>query len=283
MPNIFEYADYKNFLKDYYNEMKAGNYGFSYQAFAQKCGIKNKGNINDIVHGRRPASKANIIGLAQAIKLNTAETEYFEALAGFNQAKDFRIRDYYYEKLKSVKKVSISKEPLKLREDQYEFYSKPYHGVIRLLIQMYGFEDKKGNYKWLSQSVWPKISIIAARKSVELLKRLGFIKKTNKCSYKVTNSTYTTPPEIQSHALQHFHIKTGLLGVNAITELSRDMRNITSLTIGISRRTYEKFCGEIQAFRRKLLSEAEKDANADSVYQLNFQLFPMSDTEKKAG
>jgi uncharacterized protein (TIGR02147 family) len=277
MPDISKYTDYRKFLSDYYEEAKAKNPGFSYQVFSTSAGIKSKGFLHNVIQGRRSLSKSNIFGLSQAMRLNKYETDYFDNIVAFNQAASLRERNYFYEKLSSIKAGGRSAwSPQIIRNDQFEFYSKLHHSVIRSLIGMYGF---KGDYEWLAKAVEPRLTPGRARKSVELLARIGFIKKQKDGSYKIVDVSIATPPEVESLAVQNFHRQSGELGLKALNDLPKEKRNITGVTLGISKETYKTICKEIKAFRTRLLQIAEPDEEADSVYQLNFQFFPVSRTD----
>jgi uncharacterized protein (TIGR02147 family) len=38
-PNVFEYTDYRKFLKDFYEQKKRLSHGFSYTVMAKKIGL----------------------------------------------------------------------------------------------------------------------------------------------------------------------------------------------------------------------------------------------------
>jgi uncharacterized protein (TIGR02147 family) len=143
---------------------------------------------------------------------------------------------------------------------------------VRSLINMRGFN---GDYHVLAKSVRPRITPGQARKAVELLERLGFIKK-QKGGYVITGKSITTEPEVESLAVLNLHKQAGELALKSLEELPKKQRNVTGLTLGISKQVYERICKEIEAFRSRLLQMAEADEAADTVYQLNFQFFPLS-------
>lgn len=276
MPDISIYTDYRKYLQDYYKETKAKNPGYSYQLFAVKAGMKSKGLLFNVLHGKRPISRSTIFGLAQAMRLNRYEMEYFENLVAFNQAKNLREQTYFYERLSSIKNSGPKAwKPQVIRNEQYEFYSKIHHSIIRSLIGLFGFRN---DYTWLAKRVHPGITPSQAKKSVELLNRLGFIKKQRNGSYTLINSTIATPPEVVSLAVQNYHRQAGELALKALGNLPTNKRNISGITIGISNESYKTICEEVQAFRTRLLQIAEADQNADEVYQFNFQFFPVSKT-----
>jgi len=127
--------------------------------------------------------------------------------------------------------------------------------------------------------VKPRITPKQARQSVALLAKLGFIRKRKDGTWELTDKTIVTPPEVSSLAVLNLHKETGELALKALTDLPRDRRNMSGLTLGISQDTYKTICEEIQAFRDRLLQLAEADEKASAVYRLNFQLFPVSENE----
>ncbi len=273
MPDICRYTDYRKFLQDYYEEARGKNPGFSYRVFSERAGIKSRGFLCNVLQGRRSLLKSNIFALAQAMRLNKVESDYFENLVAFNDAVTLRERNHFYERLSAIKlSGNTAWKPQITRSEQFEYYSKLHYSVVRSLIDIRGFN---GDYRVLAKSVRPRITPGQARKAVELLVRLGFIKK-QKGGYAVTNKSITTEPEVESLAVLNLHKQAGELALKSLEELPKNQRNVTGLTLGISKQVYERICKEIDAFRLRLLQIAEADEAADSVYQLNFQLFPLS-------
>jgi len=274
MPDIFNYTGYRKFLADYYFEQKAENHAFSYQFLSNKAGFPNKGFIYNVICGRKNLSKSSIIKLSHAIKLKTKESDYFENLVSFNQAKNLLERNFYFDKLNEIK--STKKGILKIREtrkEQYEFYSKWYLSVIRSLIDMYNF---KNDFNWLAKNVYPPLKPKEAKKAVTLLEKLDLIKKDQTGTYKITDKTLNAGKEIVQLGLLNFQLQTLDLARKAVQELSKDKRHVSGLTLGISKKTYDILCKEIESFQEKILELAEHDEQADNVFQLNFCLFPVS-------
>jgi uncharacterized protein (TIGR02147 family) len=274
MDNILTYTDYRKLLSDYYEEHKRRNPGFSYQVFASKAGIPNRGFLYNVITGVKNLSKSSAVKLSQAMKLAPGEADYFENLVSFNQAKNLRERNYFFEKLSAIKSSKPGSATVReLREDQHEFYSKWYLSAVRSLIDMHPFSD---DFAWLAKTVYPPIKPLEAKKAVALLERLGMIGKNADGVYEVADKTITAGKEIVQLGLLNFQVQTGELALNAIREMPREKRNVSGMTLGISRRMYESMCGEIRAFQAKLQAMAESDRDADNVYQFNFQLFPIS-------
>jgi uncharacterized protein (TIGR02147 family) len=277
MKNISSYTDFRLFLRDHYKECKARNPNFSFQVLSRMAGIKSRGFLHNVIRGKRSLPKANIFGLSKALKLNKYETEYFENLVALDSAESLDEKNFYYERLSAVKARGKSAwQPQIVRKDQFEFYSRLHNSVIRSLIDLYGFKD---DYAWLASAVVPRITPGQARKSVALMEKLGLIRKVANNWYKVVVKSIATPREVASLATLNFHRESAELALQALLTFPKERRNISGVTLGISRKTYDRICEEIREFRTKLLKIAEEDKSADSVYQLNFQFFPVSNTK----
>lgn len=278
MVNIFDYENYRDYLRDYFKEKKENNSSFSFQVFSSKAGF-NRTFIHAVISGTKNLGKSSIGQISQAIGHKKKEQEYFENLVGYNQSERLNVKNRYFENLKALRNTDKGfSEARLIKQDQFDFYSQWYHAVIRSIINQVEFRN---DYEWLAKAVRPQIKPSEARKSVELLLRLGLINKTQNGYYKVIDQTITTGKETLSHAVLKFHEAMTIHGLSALRDLPKDKRFLTGLTLGISRKTYDMLCEKIQTFVSEALEMAESDEDSDGVYHINFNLFPVSRTELK--
>jgi uncharacterized protein (TIGR02147 family) len=278
MVSVYNYINYRKFLADYYQDKKSKNNGFSFQVFANKAGFIDKGFLCNIMKGNKNLSKESIVKICDAIDFTPNECDYFSNLVLFNQAKTHRDKNFYYQKLTAVKTTNPKgSEAQKLRVEQFEYYSNWHHDVIRSLVDMYPVKD---DYQWLAKMLYPRIFPKEAKKSIQLLLKLGLIKKDEKGKYAVTSKSITTGKEVESLALQQFHLEAMQRAASALKELQRNQRHITGLTLGISQDTYNLICERIFSFQEEIMALAEADNEANRVYHLNFQFFPVSGVDQ---
>jgi uncharacterized protein (TIGR02147 family) len=277
MVNVFDYSDFRQYLSDYYEEKKMDNPGFSYQTIANKAGLKSKGFIYNIINGRKILSKSNCFKLSQALGLNQYEAEYFENCVAFSQTDNHLERKNILEKMNNIKNIGkLPSEAQLLRKEQYELVSNWYHVMVRSIIGMYGF---KGDFRQLAKMINPSISPTQAKHSVQLLEKLGLINKEEDGNYTISEAGITTGKDVMNIAFQNFHLSCTDLAKRAISVFPVNKRNVTGLTLGISEKTYQQICNEIQIFQTKIMEIADRDEDANRVYQLNFHFFPTSDTD----
>jgi uncharacterized protein (TIGR02147 family) len=279
--SLFEYLDYREYLKDYFAGQKARNASFSYRYFSDLIGFKTKDFIFRVIRGQKNLSKTSVDKISTAMELGKRETAYFENLVLFNQAKTHDERERCHKRLDSiVKLVRYHGSPALIRHDQYRLFAQWYHLAVRSLIDVCGFN---GDYAWLARAVYPAISPAQARKSVALLEKLGFIYRDEAGIFRITDKAITTGEKVERNALHSFYLSCLKHAGEALDAVPREQRNISGITLGISEKSYARITEKIQAFRREIAEIADNDGEADRVYQMNFLLFPVSNSNTIEG
>lgn len=278
---IFDHLDYRAFLKEYYEQSKEANPHFSFRSFSNKAGFKTKDFLYRVLHGEKNLSQASTFKLAGALGLKREETEYFENLVKFNQSPNTKEKDFYFQRLTALRgEYSVSGSAHRVEEQQYEFYSHWWHTAVRSVLDMYDFQ---GDYKWLAKKLDPPITPLQAENSVALLESLGLLAKEPGGKFKATHKSLTTGAPILPLAITKFHLGTLELAARALDSAPRDERDLSCLTLGISRKTLDRIKVKLRRFRAELLKLAEADEEADTVYHLNLHMFPLSKREKPEG
>ncbi len=223
--------------------------------------------MHHIIDGSRKISKEASFKIGQAIGLEGKSFSYFKDLIAFNQAKTNKEKNFYYTELMKYNKRSKAKLLLK---NKYEYFSKWYYNTIR---EMLPFCDFKGNFALLANAIKPRISPAQAKNAVEVLLKLGLIKKTAN-DYKQLEKALTTGDEVASFAVQNFHIQNKILSSESIDTCPASERDISCLVVSLSDESFSEIKSEIKAFRKKLAAIADKTKKANRVYHINFDLFP---------
>jgi len=270
---VFEYLDYREFLKDYYNSKKEANPAFSLRVFSDKIGFKAKDFISRVMSGSKNLSDQSISKVAAGLRLGKHETEFFTGLVKFNQAETTEDRNVAFEEMQSALKVArFAEKQHVLGHAQYMVYSHWRHLTVRSLIGMFGFN---GDYETLAKQVRPHITAEEAKKSVQLLEECELIKKDKSGKYVLTENSITTGDRTSKLALRGYHQHCLKLAADSIDRDPPGSRHISGLTLGISQEGYERIVERINAFRKEIALIAEEDQNSDKVFQLEFAMFPV--------
>src|SRR5665647_2869286 len=132
MKSIKEYLEYRDFLKDFFEEKKEKNPCFSYRVMGKRVGI-DASHLVKIFQKQRHISTPLINVLTEFCELKDHDALYFSALVHFNKAKSVQDSRVYYEKLLEFKGI----RSYSLEKSQYEYYSKWYYSAILMLLEFY--------------------------------------------------------------------------------------------------------------------------------------------------
>lgn len=273
MNPVTNYTDYRAFLKDLIEERKSQGLPCSNRWFAMKMEINSTSWLTSILNGQKGLSKVTANKLSTILKHSTSETRFFETLVAFNQARTLKERNRYYQELCSIQKlrnVSV------LSSDQYEYYSNWYNSAIRSLIGMFRFRSTEEDFSRIASMVSPAITIVQARKSIALLEKLGLIKINNKGILEPVNTAITSGENINSLAVANFQQETMRLAQEALDRHPRDERYIGTVTVGVSSKVFDKIKQLLVDTNNIIAELANTDDDAERVYQINLQAFPLS-------
>jgi uncharacterized protein (TIGR02147 family) len=270
MKSVFEFIDYRQFLKHFYGQKKAESRYFSFRYFAQKAGINSSSFLKHVMDGRRNLTPAACEKFQGALGLSAKEATYFRHLVSFNQARTAAEKQEHYAVLRSL--AGNVKETV-LKAAQYDYFANWYTPVVRELVCILDFKNDAGA---LGRAVQPPIGAVEARKAVHLLEKLGMIRRRQDGRYEQTATAVTADDSVTSLA-QRQYVATMMLRSNeAVQAFEKKERHTSTVTLGISAPTFEMLSAEIEAFKDRVKSIVNQDQASTRVYQLNLALFPVS-------
>jgi uncharacterized protein (TIGR02147 family) len=273
--NLYVYRDYRRFLRDWYTQTKKAHRSFSFRAFSKRAGFKSPNFFKLVMDGERNLTEESLAKFVTGLRLNKPEQEFFRNLVFFTQAKSHDEKNLFYRRLLQSSEFSQLKT---LEQDQYEFYSTWYHPVIREMVTSSEFD---GTPEWLARKLHPPILPEQAKKSIELLEKLGMIKRTGPARWEQTSPLLTTGPEVQSLTLMNYHQNLLGLAREVLPLIPAPQRDISALTLGISGDKIPMLKKKIQAFRQEILKYVSLEKQPDTVILLNIQMLPVTQTKGK--
>lgn len=276
MKEIVEYTDYRKFIQDYYEERKRSSV-FSWQKFAQDAGFSSAVFLQYVCEGKKNLSVGSAGSVANAMGLVGFEYEYFVLMVSYAHAKSNEAKKAAFEErcaLANAHKVRV------LGDEEFKYFKSWKNSVIReLASHMPGAKPLE-----IAHACKPKISAAEVSETLDFLVKAKLLKKDRSGNYQQTDKTIKMAPvEAVSLAARDLQRQMGEFAVKAI-DLPISERDMSGVTMGITRQAYERIRKEIADFRRRVVAIASEEDETEQVYRLNLQLFPLSERlEKKKG
>jgi len=276
METVFKYNNYRQFLRDYYAEKKRTTGYFTHRYFAQIAGFSSPVFIKLVIDGKANLGKKSIEQICRAMNLSASESSYFENLVWFNQVKSSDKKHHF---LQNLRALNEQYEVEVLDTEKYDFYSKWYHSVLREIAPNTNLKD---DFAALGELLIPALKKRETKKALKLLQQLQLLQKQEDGSYKQVKKIVSTGSEVESLAIRDLHIQMARLALYALETISKEERDISGLTMGVSRKTVSSIKEEVKNFRERIMRIIAEDENpVDQVYRLNLQFFPLSRLFKK--
>jgi uncharacterized protein (TIGR02147 family) len=267
--SLYDYADYRTYLKDWYKQQQNSEKKISYRRLAADIGFKSPGHFSLIVNGKANLSLKILDRFIRYLGLSKKEAEYFQALVLYNQAKAMEDKKRYFERMMSFKQFRVRS----IDATQYEFLEKWYYMAVREVLAIYPF---RGDYAALAQMIDPSITTDEAKRAIETLKRLGLITRDAQGRYLRVDTVLATGPEAPALAVHNFLSQAMDLAKDALDRIPREERLLAATTVSISKGTFDEIREEVRNFRKRILEMAQRDPRPERIYQFQFHVFPLS-------
>ncbi|MBO7550918.1 MAG: TIGR02147 family protein [Fibrobacter sp.] len=265
--DIFQFTSFRKYLDEYQAARVQTDPDFTRAGACVLLGLpKTRSYYNDIIKGKKLSSRM-VPKFVEVLGLNKKEARYFETMVNMDQAKTATERNAFFEEL--LKQHPDSHRIL--NEDAYEYYNHWYNSVLFTALEVVDVSD---DLEPIQKLISPKVSVGTLKRSLELLERLGFVRKNENgfwksCRDSVSSGTYNNSDLVRQYQLQCFELsKQALL---AGDESSSDM---ATFTFSVSDDAFKAIAKEIQGLKAKVRKIIMLDKKkATGVHQLNVHLF----------
>jgi uncharacterized protein (TIGR02147 family) len=269
---IFEYTDYREWIRDAFDDFKQRKTVISWRYMAMKLGA-DPGNLLRVSQGKIHLTLSLVKPMAEFFELDEKETAYWTELVCFGRAKTDAEALNHYEKMQILKGI-----PLKLlAKKELEFYRHWYYNAIRSIIGICKFKD---DYEGLAESCTPAITVDEAKSAVKLLYDLNMISKDREGFWKVNDTFVSTGGNWRSEAVRTFQKETIRLAGESLERHNPPLRDISTVTMTFNMDDIALIREKIKEFRSELLRMSQEGNGDDTVFQLNVQLFPIGFAKK---
>ena len=265
---LFEYLDYRDYLKDWYTESKKQDRITSFRYIAQKTGVDSAW----IVKVFQKAGHLNDESLSSFIRLcglDERRAAYFQMLVRFNKAKKPEEQRDYFQRLLELRDL----DSRRLETPELLYLSDWSIVALRTLI---GISRDTSDIEALGRTLIPPITADQARHALQLLIKLGMVIPDGRGGYDITDAVVTTGGELRSAAARQFHNTSLEMAQESLDRHDPRDRDISTLVLSFNNEDLPEIKERITEFRKGLLKFAQSSSDANRVFLLNVSVFPVS-------
>ena len=267
--SVFDYFDYRVYLDEYYIARKAVDSKFSYRYFAMKAGYNSSGLYSSIVQGKVNLTENTIPKFVKALNLAETEVLYFELMIQFTHAQTAKAKQNVFEEMLPF----LPPKSRHLAEDHKEYYSRWYITAVHQILDVYDFSE---DFEDLALFLIPNISVDQAKSAIAVLQSLGLINKNEDSYWKSKDQSILGGADVGKAFIHEFQREMIDLGKESLNRFSKERRNISTITLSLSREGRDRILEKANSFQKDLVEIARSDSNENQIFQLNLQFFPLS-------
>ncbi len=269
--NVFEFLDYRAYLRAYYTAEKERRPAFSHRFFSRLAGLRSPNFLKLVMDGERNLGPETVPKFIKALGLTGEAASFFADLVTFTQAESVADKNRAFERISASRRFRSAR---RIEGDLFKYLSHWYYPAIRELAAR---EDFQENPKWIAAQLRPKIPATDAATALNLLLSLGLLVRDAETGKIVRGEpTLTTEHQSLSLATVNFHRQMLERASASIENTKREHRDLAALTVCVQPATAALVKERIHRFREEMTQLCDADTKGNTVYQLNVQWFPLS-------
>jgi uncharacterized protein (TIGR02147 family) len=279
-PNLAEYTDFRLYLRDMYEYRRAnestGMRSYSYSTFSAAADIKSPNYLKLIIEGRRNLSEDMIHKFARALRLSKPDTEEFRALVLYGQASEPMERNQH---LKGLSDLRARRSVESGKIDQVAFDKMPswIGWVVYAMSEQAGVKFDPLSLQKLFRI---KASAEEIRQSLAKLFESGELARVADTGEVIkARDLMEAPQDVPVPLIRKLQAELIYLGIESLFRDSAKDREFGSMTVAMTEEEFNQVRFELRQLRKRLqkdLSVKRQSSKGQRVYQMNVQLFPLT-------
>jgi uncharacterized protein (TIGR02147 family) len=265
-PSIYDYTDYRLFLKSSY-EYEKSNGDFSYSVFAERAGFQSRSYLRTVITGKRNLTANAIAKIIFGFKLDLREGEAFRALVHFNQCQKFEEKHHYWE-------LFLKQRPKKnnfLCADEYHYLARMAYPIMLVILKQKNIVNDVNELSRLTN-----LSISEVEEGLKTLVKINALTKTEAGEYQTHDYVLRTKDDVANVAVQKFHANI-LEKAKQALDLPTSKREFQSLMLALSESEFAQLKQRLKDFMDDVEEHfSGSKEKSEKVYSVHLNLVPIT-------
>ncbi len=279
-PVLSDYMNYRQFLADFYKFKRQASKGalraYNYAVFSAAANIKSPNYLKMIIEGKRNLSDDMITKFGKALGFNKEQTEEFRLLVQFTQATDPADRNMFLKKL-SEHRVGVKLKSGEIDRKSFEKVPNWVAWIIYAMVDQDGVSFDTASLKKLLRG---KASEDEIETSLNSMISSGDLRRDEATGeLKKARNLTESPEDIPVALVRKLQSQLMYLGLESLYQDQPQDREFGTLTMSLTKAEFEEIKFKLRQMRKAINKDnsiARMKTKGERVYQLNIQLFPVT-------
>lgn len=284
-PELSQFVDFREYLGAFYEYQKSTTKSrlrpYSYSDFSAAADIKSPNYLKLIIEGKRNLSADMCSRFSRAIKHSKSQEKEFRLLVEYCQEKDPHRRTQNLKELSEFR----AKKSLKTGEINQQAWDQVSNWLVWVL---YAMVDQKG-VEFTPASILKllrgQVNESQVQKAMDNLLKTEDI-KINKETHEATKTSTNLSgiDDVPKELIRKLQSELIYIGLESLHKHGPHEREISGFTLAMTEKEFEWVRFELRKLRKQIqkeISMKREQTQGDRVYQVNMQLFPLTDAVKK--
>jgi uncharacterized protein (TIGR02147 family) len=272
MRPIFEYLDYRDLLKDSFEEKKVSDPSFTYKKIADALGLHTS-NIFRVIQKESHLPARCQSRAVEFLGLTDRNAAYFLLLVGYARERNGKARQEILEKAMALRDVNRTD----LGEKELAYFRDWWVAAVRGVLEVV---DGRANPAEIARKLQPKVNENQVAAALDLLQELGLVKKASSGRLVVREPHLGVAPSAEKvQAVRRYQRQTLALASESLERFPPEIRDVTTLTMAVDRDIFSHVRETLRECRAQIQKSSDEAKSPDRVMQLVMAYYPLTSVE----
>lgn len=265
--HVFDYLDYRDLLKDAYEDGRVGDSSLSYRTLAARLGTDGSYLFRVLRKEHHLPARCTPNAL-EFLGLSGRGAEYFQLLLACGRTRGKRQKQELLLKASALRDV----ERRRIGERELQFFKDWWVAGVRCSLEV---TEGRAQPAELADRFQPPIPAEEIRKALDLLLELGLVKKAPSDRLLLTETHLTSGGDERVKALRAFQTQVLDLAKESLTRFPPGLRDVSTLTLAVDEDAFTDIRALLKECRRQIQKRVEAASRPDRVLELSMAIFPI--------
>jgi len=269
MRPIFEYLEYRDILRDAFEERKAADPRYGYRVMADSFGLHTS-NIYRVLRKQSHLPARCQSRAVEFLGLTDRTAAYFVQLIAYSRERKSSARLDILEKALALRDVT----PRRLEDRELAYYGDWWVPAIRSLLELV---EGRTNLAELSRMLVPSVPEIEIARALDLLRELGLVKRASSGRLLLGElhvSARVGPDRVA--AVRGYQRQVLALASESLERHAPSTRDVSTLVVALDETSFAEARHLVRECRRLVQKCADDTKHPDRVMQVAMALFPLA-------